>query len=104
MTLSRRNFLSGLIAAPAIVKIESLMPVKATGLILPADGTPLRIGLSIRGTLYNEEWLREQLLPSLIKMQEDAFLFGVGINKITESSIENIDPLTFRGLHGLDND
>lgn len=42
MTLSRRGFLAGLIASPAIVRFSSLMPVKLVylsppPLIVPAD-------------------------------------------------------------------
>jgi hypothetical protein len=36
MMLARRQFLTGLIAAPAVVAIGSLMPLRGTRLIIPA--------------------------------------------------------------------
>src|SRR5262245_6760974 len=69
MPLSRRSFLTGLLAAPAIVKVSSLMPIS----VLPADGLvmPLPYGISpaasaLRALQEFQERMRRDLEELLI--------------------------------------
>jgi hypothetical protein len=73
--LPRRKFLTGLlglVAAPAVVKATSLMPVKLVdfgdGVALKSMAHPVRTGGGIR---LSE--LREILMPGLQKMVDDMY-------------------------------
>lgn len=67
MILSRRGFLSGLgaaLAAPAIVKVASLMPIKAPPLIEVRTWTHKEYGLGFKVT---EEELGDDLSETVIE-------------------------------------
>lgn len=81
MNLSRRGFLAGLIAAPAIVKIDSLMPIKQ---IIPVNPC------------------KEILIPTYnsIDMWGDSFTAGTGLRApslfLHPAQFENIASLGIR--------
>lgn len=59
MILTRRNFF-GLVAAPAVIRVADLMPVRAVGVIAPAFGLSVAESQRFTQTWMNF-WSREML-------------------------------------------
>jgi hypothetical protein len=81
--LPRRKFLTGLlglVAAPAVVKATSLMPVKLVdfgdGVALKSMAHPVRTGGGV-----NLAQIREMLLPGLRKLEEQLYMEQPGFWK-----------------------
>lgn len=81
--LPRRKFLTGLlglVAAPAVVKATSLMPVKLVdfgdGVALKSMAHPIRTGSGV-----NLAQIREMLLPGLRKLEEQLYMEHPGFGK-----------------------
>lgn len=87
---SRRGFLTGLgaiLAAPAIVRVASLMPVKA----LPAPWTHVRYGLGYKVTdLENSLRAFMESDPSVNEAMVEAMLFGQSWLKIGDGMTQVI--------------
>jgi len=81
--LPRRKLLTGLlglVAAPAVVKATSLMPVKLVdfgdGAALKSMAHPVRTGSGV-----NLAQIREMLLPGLRKLEEQLYMEHPGFGK-----------------------
>ena len=87
LILPRRRFLTGLfglVAAPAVVKASSLMPVKAINEFTLTEHVYVPYGaeyVAPRSRAINLAQLRELLMPGLQKMVDDMYMEHPGIGK-----------------------
>jgi|SRR6516162_7492778 hypothetical protein len=66
--LSRRGFLRGLFAAPAVIAAQRLMPLR--GIIMPTDEDMLLVQERIAPGLIDVDAVRNLLLPELFDVRD----------------------------------
>jgi len=88
LILPRRKFLTGLfglVAAPAVVKASSLMPVKAINEFTLTEHVYVPYGaeyVAPRSRAINLAQLRELLMPGLRKLEEQLYTEHPGYGKL----------------------